>query len=215
VTSFTFLKIHLDKLIYYLNFRCIRHKADWGAILLVDDRFAKIPRYVNQLSKWVRSSIRHFHAFDPMMQSLKGFTENFVAEDAAQLLAVKQEQSQSMVASPYFKEEKIAPIKPEPVPMEVIELSDDEDDPALPPPSFAQTRVKNENIPSQIQPSFESLGFINGMQPLAPKVTQKTSILGSSNKLSLSQQRRAAEHGSRYFVSVAGPSGEIQSKFIP
>lgn len=211
--------IYFLKYIYSINllsyFRCIRHKADWGAILLVDDRFAKIPRYVNQLSKWVRSSIRHFHAFDPMMQSLKGFTENFVAEDAANLLAVKQEQTQSMVASPYFKEEKVATIKPEPVPMEVIELSDDEDDPALPPPSFAQIRVKNENIPSQIQPSFESLGFINGMQPLAPKVTQKSSILGSSNKLSLSQQRRAAEHGSRYFVSVADPSGAIQSKFIP
>lgn len=31
--------------------RCIRHRHDWGAILLVDDRFAKIQRYVDGLSK--------------------------------------------------------------------------------------------------------------------------------------------------------------------
>ena len=32
--------------------RCIRHKKDWGAILLVDERFQSNFRYQNSLSRW-------------------------------------------------------------------------------------------------------------------------------------------------------------------
>jgi Fanconi anemia group J protein len=77
--------------------RCIRHKGDWGAILLVDDRFAKTPRYVNQLSKWARSSIRHYDYFAPMLHYLSEFTKELVKEDAAALLAVQQ---QALLQSP-------------------------------------------------------------------------------------------------------------------
>ena len=31
--------------------RCIRHKGDWGAIMLVDERFQQ-PRYQKGLSRW-------------------------------------------------------------------------------------------------------------------------------------------------------------------
>lgn len=31
--------------------RCIRHRLDWGAILMVDDRF-KLPRNQRMLSRW-------------------------------------------------------------------------------------------------------------------------------------------------------------------
>jgi Fanconi anemia group J protein len=71
--------------------RCIRHKGDWGAILLVDDRFAKTPRYVNQLSKWARSSIRLYDYFAPMLHYLSEFTKELVKEDAAALLAIQQQ----------------------------------------------------------------------------------------------------------------------------
>jgi hypothetical protein len=37
--------------------RCIRHRLDYGAILLVDERF-KEPRNQTSLSKWVRGTIR-------------------------------------------------------------------------------------------------------------------------------------------------------------
>ena len=77
--------------------RCIRHKGDWGAILLVDDRFAKTPRYVNQLSKWARSSIRHYDYFAPMLHYLSEFTKELVKEDTAALLAVQQ---QALLQSP-------------------------------------------------------------------------------------------------------------------
>ncbi|XP_037091335.1 LOW QUALITY PROTEIN: Fanconi anemia group J protein homolog [Pollicipes pollicipes] len=37
--------------------RCIRHRYDWGAILLVDDRFGR-PRGLDGLSRWLRSLVR-------------------------------------------------------------------------------------------------------------------------------------------------------------
>ena len=30
-------------MIYYIFYRCIRHKNDWGALILVDDRFRNNP----------------------------------------------------------------------------------------------------------------------------------------------------------------------------
>ena len=38
--------------------RCIRHKKDWGCIVLLDERFAK-QSSIQQLSKWVRSAVSH------------------------------------------------------------------------------------------------------------------------------------------------------------
>ena len=35
--------------------RCIRHRKDWGAILMVDARYGQVTRYVESLSKWVIS----------------------------------------------------------------------------------------------------------------------------------------------------------------
>ena len=40
--------------------RCIRHRRDWGAILMVDARYGQITRYVESLSKWVNSRHKNF-----------------------------------------------------------------------------------------------------------------------------------------------------------
>ncbi|XP_072164417.1 Fanconi anemia group J protein homolog [Diadema setosum] len=57
--------------------RCIRHKKDWGAILLVDDRFSRNPKkYISGLSKWVRGRvIHHTHARDAL-SSLSEFANS-------------------------------------------------------------------------------------------------------------------------------------------
>lgn len=52
--------------------RCIRHRRDWGAIILLEQRFTN-PRNVNQLSKWVRSRVQTFSGFDNAMSSLEEF----------------------------------------------------------------------------------------------------------------------------------------------
>ncbi|KAM4844620.1 Fanconi anemia group J protein [Thomomys bottae] len=56
--------------------RCIRHKNDWGALLLVDDRFSNNPsRYTSGLSKWVRQEIQHHSTFESALESLAEFAK--------------------------------------------------------------------------------------------------------------------------------------------
>jgi len=61
--------------------RCIRHRNDWGAILMVDDRYQRNQRYVGGLSKWVRSGVRHFSRFDELTDSLTDFKEDMLKRD--------------------------------------------------------------------------------------------------------------------------------------
>ncbi|XP_067306671.1 Fanconi anemia group J protein isoform X2 [Pseudorasbora parva] len=56
--------------------RCIRHRNDWGALILVDDRFKTNPnKYITGLSKWVRQLVRHHDTFTGAMQSLESFSQ--------------------------------------------------------------------------------------------------------------------------------------------
>ncbi|XP_051521340.1 Fanconi anemia group J protein isoform X3 [Myxocyprinus asiaticus] len=56
--------------------RCIRHRNDWGALILVDDRFRANPnKYITGLSKWVRQLVRHHDTFTGAMQSLESFSQ--------------------------------------------------------------------------------------------------------------------------------------------
>ncbi|XP_062362935.1 Fanconi anemia group J protein isoform X2 [Cinclus cinclus] len=55
--------------------RCIRHRNDWGALILVDDRFRNNPnKYITGLSKWIRQQIQHHGNFSSALQSLHAFT---------------------------------------------------------------------------------------------------------------------------------------------
>ncbi|XP_004591250.2 Fanconi anemia group J protein [Ochotona princeps] len=56
--------------------RCIRHRNDWGALILVDDRFGNNPnRYISGLSKWVRQQIQHHSTFESALESLAQFSK--------------------------------------------------------------------------------------------------------------------------------------------
>ncbi|XP_036393314.1 Fanconi anemia group J protein [Megalops cyprinoides] len=56
--------------------RCIRHKNDWGALILVDDRFRCNPsKYITGLSKWVRQLVQHHDTFSGAMRSLVSFSQ--------------------------------------------------------------------------------------------------------------------------------------------
>ncbi|XP_053363401.1 Fanconi anemia group J protein [Clarias gariepinus] len=57
--------------------RCIRHRNDWGALILVDDRFRANPnKYITGLSKWVRQLVKHHDSFSSAMQSLVSFSQS-------------------------------------------------------------------------------------------------------------------------------------------
>uniref|UniRef100_A0A8C3NYB5 DNA 5'-3' helicase n=1 Tax=Cyanoderma ruficeps TaxID=181631 RepID=A0A8C3NYB5_9PASS len=54
--------------------RCIRHRNDWGALILVDDRFRNNPnKYITGLSKWIRQQLRHHGSFGSALESLQAF----------------------------------------------------------------------------------------------------------------------------------------------
>ncbi|XP_074536130.1 Fanconi anemia group J protein [Halichoeres trimaculatus] len=56
--------------------RCIRHRNDWGALILVDDRYKNNPnKYITGLSKWVRQLVQHHDTFNDAMQSLVAFSQ--------------------------------------------------------------------------------------------------------------------------------------------
>ena len=52
--------------------RCLRHKADYGAIILVDERFTK-PEAQAQLPKWLRPAVQTFSSFERATESLGRF----------------------------------------------------------------------------------------------------------------------------------------------
>ncbi|CAH2222127.1 Fanconi anemia group J [Pelobates cultripes] len=56
--------------------RCIRHKNDWGALILVDDRFRSNSKYIAGLSKWVRQLVQHHSTFNRAVESLMEFSTN-------------------------------------------------------------------------------------------------------------------------------------------
>ncbi|KAI3354667.1 hypothetical protein L3Q82_019165, partial [Scortum barcoo] len=56
--------------------RCIRHRNDWGALILVDDRYRNNPnKYITGLSKWVRQLVQHHDTFSNAMRSLVAFSQ--------------------------------------------------------------------------------------------------------------------------------------------
>ncbi|XP_064119923.1 Fanconi anemia group J protein-like isoform X2 [Macrobrachium nipponense] len=67
--------------------RCIRHRYDWGALILVDERFQRgqlssgmqQTKYTRGLSKWVRNKIVHYPSFASALASINEFAENMVA----------------------------------------------------------------------------------------------------------------------------------------
>ncbi|CDW54284.1 Fanconi anemia group J protein [Trichuris trichiura] len=52
--------------------RCLRHRQDWGALIMLDARFCHY-NFHNGLSKWIRSKFQHYSCFDEMMDDLSSF----------------------------------------------------------------------------------------------------------------------------------------------
>jgi hypothetical protein len=64
--------------------RIIRHRRDWGAIFLLDDRFQK-PVQAKQLSSWIRPRLKKYSEYNECMQSFRSFlTRNAPADSAAE-----------------------------------------------------------------------------------------------------------------------------------
>lgn len=73
--------------------RVIRHKKDWGAIFLLDERFHQ-ERQVDQLSKWLRPRLKKFNDFSSSLNDFTSFL-NIISRDKNLLLLPEPTQSNS------------------------------------------------------------------------------------------------------------------------
>uniref|UniRef100_A0A5K3EF13 Helicase ATP-binding domain-containing protein n=2 Tax=Mesocestoides corti TaxID=53468 RepID=A0A5K3EF13_MESCO len=56
--------------------RCIRHRNDWGAIILVDARFVEQPaRYLSGISRWLRNQFRAHERWSDLSLDLADFVQ--------------------------------------------------------------------------------------------------------------------------------------------
>ncbi|KAL5017215.1 hypothetical protein ScPMuIL_006804 [Solemya velum] len=73
--------------------RCLRHRKDWGALILSDARFVNAPgKYCKGLSKWMRNKVQPFNNFSRALLSLSDFTQAR-SEDVEDLTVCSQDMS--------------------------------------------------------------------------------------------------------------------------
>jgi hypothetical protein len=73
--------------------RVIRHKNDYGAIILCDERFSS-PRHVSQLSKWLRDDVVTYTTYGSATSSLARFFKEQSALPHAQVAVTREEPKQ-------------------------------------------------------------------------------------------------------------------------
>ncbi|XP_030633994.1 Fanconi anemia group J protein [Chanos chanos] len=124
--------------------RCIRHRNDWGALILVDDRFRTNPnRYITGLSKWVRQLVKHHDTFGGAMQSLVAFSH---AQQGA-VAAHEEQLAETALLSPNVSAVVLAPLSESSCPSQ---LSD----------------------PRLLQPCLSSGGMVNVATPIVSSSTK-------------------------------------------
>ena len=62
--------------------RVIRHRNDYGAILLCDERFSQ-PQSVHELPKWIRSHVKHYREYKDVPSNIEKFFETMASKTAS------------------------------------------------------------------------------------------------------------------------------------
>ncbi|KAM4566166.1 Fanconi anemia group J protein [Odontesthes bonariensis] len=135
--------------------RCIRHRNDWGALILVDDRYRNNPnRYITGLSKWVRQLVQHHTTFSNAMQSLEAFSQvqqKVEVAPAHNQTLISTVESQSLSKASELETPSSCVKPPEPQPDTRLSTFN----------SFSQTQLKVEN-----NDQTETLKMHRAAQPL-------------------------------------------------
>lgn len=59
--------------------RCIRHKDDYGAVLLIDGRYGQKDK-TQKLSKWVRTCVKSYPTVEDSLKVMEEFFSSAAAE---------------------------------------------------------------------------------------------------------------------------------------
>ncbi|XP_050378361.1 uncharacterized protein LOC126795593 [Argentina anserina] len=60
--------------------RCIRHRFDYGAVIILDERY-QVGRNTAYVSKWLKKSMRQYESFNTSMEELKSFFSSVKSSD--------------------------------------------------------------------------------------------------------------------------------------
>ncbi|KAJ2597336.1 hypothetical protein GGF39_003091 [Coemansia sp. RSA 1721] len=79
--------------------RCLRHKNDWGAVIMLESRFAHHWN-IAKLSKWIRNYMKTYNNFQDAMSELDLFYKTRIAEDEASVLSTDLSVGSTAVGTP-------------------------------------------------------------------------------------------------------------------
>ncbi|CDH53830.1 low quality protein: fanconi anemia group jprotein [Lichtheimia corymbifera JMRC:FSU:9682] len=83
--------------------RCIRHRKDWGAVILLEQRFT-YTRNVSQLSKWVRPLCQTYGNYTNALAGLRDFAMQHMENDRLEKL-VKEEKEDAAILIEYEQQQ--------------------------------------------------------------------------------------------------------------
>jgi len=158
--------------------RVIRHRQDYGNIILLDARFAE-PQYKSQVSKWLRDDIQVFNSYKQFHSTTSEFFENIKKLDLKpkviadisvdQLFNLNEETKEEIEKTDKSSDEELQPDhKPS---KHHIEDNDSEDDYKLEPDVKVDTTI------------LKNSGFKRALkQPAAKSITQTTPSYKSPRK---------------------------------
>lgn len=189
--------------------RCIRHKKDWGALVLVDDRYRNNPnKYITGLSKWVRQLVHHHDSFPNALQSLVAFShqqrvqsEGGLADSPSVLSPGSNISNISNMEMSLLKEEPRTPLSVCPVEIQ-----------RSPPPfqnychtAALKTSGRSPEVPAS-KPKFEQVYPIFASSPINPSYRKPIFIEKDSGNTSL--RGESTPSGSSIFGRQPSPPKE-------
>ncbi|EDQ88903.1 uncharacterized protein MONBRDRAFT_26081 [Monosiga brevicollis MX1] len=92
--------------------RCIRHRNDWGAIVMIDARMKESAQYQGQLSKWLRTQVQHFDTVPTFAHRLETFVAQCMGQEWNRGAAASHAHVDDLINSVMDAAELKAPAKP-------------------------------------------------------------------------------------------------------
>ncbi|KFO99724.1 Fanconi anemia group J protein, partial [Calypte anna] len=176
--------------------RCIRHRNDWGALILVDDRFRNNPnKYITGLSKWIRQQVQHHEKFDSALESLHAFARRnqkgteCSSECSREFL---HGFSNSKDLSQASQQEATIYLSPD-VPAKSEEQHLVSEVPI--PETVSSVNPTASNQPSNIRATVDQSGQKAAGEGHSPHVTQRRKHVGSTPKMPATEVEREKKNG--------------------
>ncbi|XP_071621132.1 Fanconi anemia group J protein isoform X1 [Heliangelus exortis] len=176
--------------------RCIRHRNDWGALILVDDRFRNNPnKYITGLSKWIRQQVQHHEKFGSALESLHAFARRnqkgteCSSECSSEFL---HGFSNSKDLSQASQQEATIHLSPD-VPAKSEEQRLVSEVPI--PETVSSVNPTASNQPSNIRATVEQSGQKADREGHSPHVTQRRKDMGSTPKMPATKVEREKKNG--------------------